>query len=191
MISQVRSFDPSLTKSRRLDVLIFPAASSLCWRRFLTSSLIGWIIFRAETITQAWDYICGVFTQNLLCGPYLINREYYIEAWKKGVELFGVGNVGSGIIIGLDDINSSLEGIKKMIEVGVLPSIIPFKPTPGSVLENHVNCVSDELYTVTDAAAKLMREKGLDPTGKYGCIGCGACTLEGDLYRYYKNFKEN
>ena len=45
---------------------------------------------------------------------------------------------------------------------------------------------SDDLYNITDKAAKLMLEKGLDPTGKYGCIGCGACTLEGDLYRYYK-----
>ncbi len=41
-------------------------------------AVLGWIIFRAETITQAWDYICGIFTQNLLCGPFLINREYYI-----------------------------------------------------------------------------------------------------------------
>ncbi|MDD5990933.1 MAG: MBOAT family protein [Paludibacteraceae bacterium] len=41
-------------------------------------AVFGWIIFRAETITQAWEYICGIFTQKLLCGPYLINLEYYI-----------------------------------------------------------------------------------------------------------------
>ena len=136
-----------------------------------------------EMNVEIWD---EEIRNKLMPGKSKINREYYIKAWEKAIEIFGVGNVGSGIIIGLDDVNSSFEGIKKMIDIGVLPSIIPFKPTPGSVLEEHVNCVSDDLYNITDKAAKLMLEKGLDPTDKYGCIGCGACTLEGDLYRYYK-----
>jgi hypothetical protein len=77
------------------------------------------------------------------------------------------------------DIDSSFEGIKQMIEIGVLPSIIPFKPTKGSVLENYKNCISENLYSVTQKAAELIKKEKLDPTGKYGCIGCGACTLEG------------
>ena len=54
------------------------------WREalqiLLTFSLvvIGWIIFRAKSIAQAWDYICGIISQGLLHGPYLINRAYYI-----------------------------------------------------------------------------------------------------------------
>ena len=40
--------------------------------------VLGWIIFRAETISQAWEYIEGIITQNIFQGPYLINREYYI-----------------------------------------------------------------------------------------------------------------
>lgn len=136
-----------------------------------------------EMNVEIWD---EKVRQELMPGKAKIEREYYIKAWKKAVSLFGVGNVGSGIIIGLDDVDSSYEGIKKMIEAGVLPSIIPFKPTKGSVLENHVNCASDMLFNITEKAAKLMVEKELDPTDKYGCIGCGACTLEGDLYRYYK-----
>ena len=41
-------------------------------------AVLGWIIFRAETITQAWEYICGIFVKGLIQGPYLINRAYYI-----------------------------------------------------------------------------------------------------------------
>lgn len=41
-------------------------------------AVFGWIIFRAETITQAWEYICGIFVKGLIQGPYLINRAYYI-----------------------------------------------------------------------------------------------------------------
>lgn len=40
--------------------------------------VLGWIIFRAETISQAWEYIEGIIAQNIFQGPYLINREYYI-----------------------------------------------------------------------------------------------------------------
>ncbi len=54
------------------------------WKEFLqilltfALAVIGWIIFRAETITQAWDFFCGIFTQNLLCCPHIISREYCI-----------------------------------------------------------------------------------------------------------------
>ena len=41
-------------------------------------AVFGWIIFRAETITQAWEYICGIFVKGLIQGPYLINRAYYV-----------------------------------------------------------------------------------------------------------------
>ena len=51
-----------------------------CGQILLTFMLavFGWIIFRAETITQAWEYIHGILSCNILCIPYLINREYYI-----------------------------------------------------------------------------------------------------------------
>ena len=32
-------------------------------------AVIGWIIFRAETITQAWDFLCGICSSNILSIP--------------------------------------------------------------------------------------------------------------------------
>ena len=40
-------------------------------------AVFGWIIFRAESIGQAWDYICGIFNKSLFSAPWLINRETY------------------------------------------------------------------------------------------------------------------
>ena len=37
-------------------------------------AVMGWIIFRAENIGQAWEYVCGIFNKNLFAGPFLINR---------------------------------------------------------------------------------------------------------------------
>lgn len=70
--------------------------NDVTWRDMLKMLLtfcvvvLGWIIFRAETITQAWDYICGIFMQNILCIPYLINREYYIPLACALVLMLGI-----------------------------------------------------------------------------------------------------
>lgn len=50
-----------------------------CGQILLTFMLvvIGWIIFRAETISQAWDYICGIITPSLFSIPLLKTRMFY------------------------------------------------------------------------------------------------------------------
>lgn len=132
-----------------------------------------------ELNLEIWD---EKIRNMMMPGKAKITRNRYIEAWKKSVELFGKGNVGSAIIIGLESPSSSLEGIQKMIEVGCLPSIIPFKPTEKSVLENFRKCSSEEVLYVTKEAANMLKKHQLSPIGGPGCIGCSACTLESDMY---------
>ena len=51
-----------------------------CFQMLLTFLLvvIGWVFFRAETITDAFAYLGGMFSSSLLSMPYLINRDYYV-----------------------------------------------------------------------------------------------------------------
>lgn len=133
-----------------------------------------------EMNVEIWD---DKIRKMMMPGKGQIKREYYIKAWKKAVEIFGKGNVGSAIIIGLENLESSLEGIKSMIEVDCLPSIIPFKPSTGAILEKFRECSSKDVYTATEYAVKLMMEKDLSPINGPGCIGCGACTLESDFFK--------
>ena len=44
-------------------------------------AVIGWIIFRAENIGMAWDYVRGICDESLFTGPYLINRMFYISTF--------------------------------------------------------------------------------------------------------------
>lgn len=44
--------------------------------------VFGWIIFRAETIGQAWEYICGIVKMSLFSIPHLINRAYYVPTFS-------------------------------------------------------------------------------------------------------------
>ena len=54
------------------------------WREamqmFLTFFLVvlGWIIFRAETITQAWEYICGICQSSLLQAPAIPDMKRFL-----------------------------------------------------------------------------------------------------------------
>ena len=53
--------------------------------------VIGWIIFRAETITQAWEYVCGLGTTSLFSIPMIISglkRTLFFTAIMLIVEWF-------------------------------------------------------------------------------------------------------
>ena len=41
-------------------------------------AVVGWIVFRANTIEEAWNYICGLFNKSLFSVPWLDNRHYYL-----------------------------------------------------------------------------------------------------------------
>ena len=41
-------------------------------------AVIGWIIFRAETIGQAWGFICGIFDRSLLSLPWIDSMTYML-----------------------------------------------------------------------------------------------------------------
>ena len=41
-------------------------------------AVIGWIIFRAESIGQAWEYICGIFNNNLFSIPSIISPTFFL-----------------------------------------------------------------------------------------------------------------
>ena len=43
-------------------------------------AVLGWIIFRAETITQAWDFFCGMMQFGTLraCYRFFLPNEYIV-----------------------------------------------------------------------------------------------------------------
>ncbi len=67
------------SKTQDVKLHLFPSFKEV-GQMLLTFFLavIGWIIFRAETITQAWEYMAGIVDESLFTIPYLIRRTYYI-----------------------------------------------------------------------------------------------------------------
>ena len=63
---------------------------------FLTFALavVGWIIFRADTIADACTFIAGIGSKSLLSIPWLINRHFYIPLACAIVCMFLVEWIG-------------------------------------------------------------------------------------------------
>ena len=62
--------------------------------------VFGWILFRAESISGAWHYICRMCSVSLFSMPYLINAAWYIPVLVSLVVLLAVewiyGRQGAG-----------------------------------------------------------------------------------------------
>ncbi len=72
-----RKYTNQIAEGRSLPTL--KEAGQMLLTFFL--AVMGWIIFRAESIGQAWEYVCGMCNGSLFNVPWLINRKYYIPTF--------------------------------------------------------------------------------------------------------------
>lgn len=106
----------------------------------------------------------------------------YYEAFKRGVELFGRGQVSSVLIAGLQPYDDIIAECEKMTAVGVFPTIMPFRPFDDSELSGRSMCDPDEYIRISEILGKMLRDRGLAPAAMQGCTKCGGCSLENDCY---------
>ena len=53
-------------------------------------AVFGWIIFRAESIGMAWEYVCDMLNVSMFSVPWLINRAFYIPLFGSIVMMLVV-----------------------------------------------------------------------------------------------------
>ena len=89
-----------------VDGKLFPSFFELC-QMLLTFTLVvlGWVIFCAESISQAWQYVCGIFDVSLfapftimgwngvlLCLIVMVLVEWLQRDKRHGLDLINVKN---------------------------------------------------------------------------------------------------
>lgn len=116
----------------------------------------------------------------IMPGKSIITRDEYIKMWKHAVNIFGKGNVSSVIIIGFESVSSVKAAIDEMTKIGVMPSIMPFRPNDGAILENFSIANPSIIEHLTEYASKKAIENKIIIDNAPGCIGCGACAAELD-----------
>ncbi|MGC1122663.1 MAG: MSMEG_0568 family radical SAM protein [Candidatus Methanofastidiosia archaeon] len=100
------------------------------------------------------------------------------SAWEDSVDIFGENQVSSYVLVGLgEDERRMKTGIEDMVQRGVIPFVVPFRPLSGTVLEFHPLPSFKVVQMYSMWAAEKMVEVGINPfENEAGCVRCGACS---------------
>ncbi|MFI8534987.1 MSMEG_0568 family radical SAM protein [Streptomyces aquilus] len=105
----------------------------------------------------------------------------YEAAWDEAVRVFGPNRVSTYLLVGLgEDPDELVAGAGRLIERGVYPFVVPFRPMSGTLAaRDGVGAPRAELLTyVTEGVAAKLRAAGMSGADqKAGCAACGACSV--------------
>lgn len=107
-----------------------------------------------------------------------IPSERYLSAWSYSLDILGEGAVGSVLIAGLEEGESTVRCAEMMISKGVIPTVVPFRPYDNCGLRSLPTTSPDMFLRVSEKIGKMLRESGLCKKMQRGCISCGGCSLE-------------
>ena len=103
----------------------------------------------------------------------------YEAAWDEAVRVFGRNRVSTYLLIGLgEDRDELVAGAGRLIDRGVYPFVVPFRPMVGTLARRDgIGAPAPELVReVTERVAALLRAAGMSGVDQQaGCAACGAC----------------
>jgi radical SAM protein (TIGR04043 family) len=113
-------------------------------------------------------------------GKATISKKAYLQAWAEAVRIFGRNQVSTYLLIGLGEgADELVAGAGELIEMGVYPFVVPFRPLAGTLAEaDGATAPTAELVAdVTARVATLLRAAGMAGSDqRAGCAACGACS---------------
>ncbi|WP_165065846.1 MSMEG_0568 family radical SAM protein [Marisediminicola senii] len=115
-------------------------------------------------------------------GKSRVSLDEYRAAWREAVRVFGHNQVSTYLLVGMgEDPDEMVAGADELIEMGVYPFIVPFRPLKGT-LATDVDRVPaphrDVLHDITSRVARSLRAAGMHGADqKAGCAACGACSM--------------
>ena len=105
----------------------------------------------------------------------------YEAAWDEAVRVFGRNRVSTYLLIGLgEDPDELVAGAAGLIERGVYPFVVPFRPMLGTLARRDGWPAPDRelVHDVTVRVAALLRAAGMTGDDQQaGCAACGACSV--------------
>lgn len=106
----------------------------------------------------------------------------YRTAWQEAVRVFGRNQVSTYLLVGLgEDPDELISGATELIEMGVYPFVVPFRPQPGSLAMDVDSATAPDAALVEkisrEVAAKLVLAGMAGTDQRAGCAACGACSV--------------
>lgn len=102
----------------------------------------------------------------------------YLEAYRAAVDVFGRGQVSTYLLAGLGDSpETTLDGCRTLIGLGVYPFVVPFVPITGTPFQHHPAPTPAFLQSILEPLGRMLREAGMTSTEiRAGCGKCAACS---------------
>lgn len=115
-------------------------------------------------------------------GKSTVPLESYRRAWREAVRIFGRNQVSTYLLVGLgEDPDELVRGATELIEMGVYPFIVPFRPQAGSLAVESDDARAPDAAVVEQVsravAAQLQRAAMTGADQRAGCAACGACSI--------------
>ena len=114
-------------------------------------------------------------------GKSTVPMAEYEAAWDEAVRVFGPNRVSTYLLVGLgEDPDELVAGAGELIERGVYPFVVPFRPMSGTLAaRDGIKAPSAEVlrYVTEGVAAKLSAAGMRGADQKAGCAACGACSV--------------
>src|SRR5882757_870929 len=112
-------------------------------------------------------------------GKASVPMAQYEAAWDEAVRVFGRNRVSTYLLVGLgEDPDELVAGAGRLIERGVYPFVVPFRPMAGTLAKRDgaVAPSAELLADVSGRVAELLRRAGMFGVDQQaGCAACGAC----------------
>lgn len=126
-----------------------------------------------------------VLRKNICPGKSEIPLERYVDTMRKAVLMLGKGNVSSVLLAGIQPVEDIISMGKELMKIGVIPTIMPFKPLDDCAMRNYKTTNPKELLYINTKLEKELLRNGMNPRSQHGCTRCGGCSLE--AIRFIKN----
>jgi radical SAM protein (TIGR04043 family) len=113
-------------------------------------------------------------------GKATVSIDRYEEAWARALASFGPNRVSTYLLVGLgEDPDELVAGAERLIERGIYPFVVPFRPLEGSLAHaDGIGAPPPEVLTdVTRQVGAALARAGMRGRDQVaGCAACGACS---------------
>jgi hypothetical protein len=111
-------------------------------------------------------------------GKSYVSKDSYVKAWQLVTERLGPGKVSGVLLIGLESAESAKLGIDFMVERGIVPTLIPFRPYENTLMSSHDVTDHNMYIDISRYNVAKMRQHRIGPKSQVGCTECGGCSLD-------------
>jgi len=124
--------------------------------------------------------------RRIMANKVKAGRQLYFDFIEDAVKIFGAnGTVRSLILVGIEPIEDTLQGVEALARIGCDPVLSPFRPDPATPMRDHPPPSVDDLIEVYERSLKIVEryEVKLGPR----CIPChhNTLTFADDSGAYY------